>query len=77
MAHDICNKHRLTRFGGHGYAHILENVMPIMRRKGKFLAERELIRFWSENPGSGPCFYQPRIANLPTDPDPQLTEHKE
>ena len=45
MAHDICNKHRLTKYGGHGYAHILENVMPIMRRKGSL--PRRLIRYWS------------------------------
>ena len=45
MAHDIATSHRLTKYGGHGYAHILENVMPIMRRKG-FLARR-LIRYWS------------------------------
>jgi phosphotriesterase-related protein len=34
MAHDICTKTRLTRYGGHGYAHILRNVVPRMRQKG-------------------------------------------
>lgn len=34
VAHDICTKHRLTRYGGHGYGHILENVVPRMRRRG-------------------------------------------
>jgi phosphotriesterase-related protein len=34
MAHDICTKHRLTKYGGHGYGHILENVVPRMKRKG-------------------------------------------
>ncbi|MCI0441079.1 MAG: phosphotriesterase-related protein [Chloroflexi bacterium] len=34
IAHDICTKHRLVRYGGHGYAHILENIVPRMRRKG-------------------------------------------
>lgn len=43
MAQDICNKHRLTRYGGHGYAHILENVMPIMRRKGFTIDEIDQI----------------------------------
>ena len=56
MAQDICNKHRLTRYGGHGYAHILENVMPIMRRKG-FLAE-EIDQILIGNPGSGPGFHK-------------------
>ena len=34
MGQDICTKHRLTRYGGHGYGHILENIVPKMRRKG-------------------------------------------
>lgn len=34
IAHDICTNHRLVRYGGHGYAHILENIVPRMRRKG-------------------------------------------
>ena len=31
---DIATKHRLVRYGGHGYGHILENIVPKMRRKG-------------------------------------------
>ncbi len=57
MAQDICNKHRLTRYGGHGYAHILENVMPIMRRKG-FLAE-EIDQILIGNPGRALAFTSP------------------
>jgi phosphotriesterase-related protein len=34
IAQDICHKVHLTRYGGEGYGHILENVVPIMRRKG-------------------------------------------
>lgn len=34
MGQDICHKHRLVQFGGHGYGHILENIVPKMRRKG-------------------------------------------
>ena len=34
IAHDICTNHRLVRYGGHGYAHILANIVPTMRRKG-------------------------------------------
>ena len=34
IGHDICTKHRLVRYGGHGYGHILENIVPKMRRKG-------------------------------------------
>jgi len=30
---DICHKTQLARYGGDGYSHILENVLPIMGRK--------------------------------------------
>ena len=34
IGQDIATKHRLVKYGGHGYGHILENVVPQMRRKG-------------------------------------------
>ena len=34
IAQDIFTKHRLIRYGGHGYGHIFENIVPTMRRKG-------------------------------------------
>ena len=34
MAHDICTRHRLVRYGGHGYGHIFENIVPRMRSRG-------------------------------------------
>jgi phosphotriesterase-related protein len=34
ISHDICYRTRLTKFGGHGYGHIFENVLPMMRRRG-------------------------------------------
>jgi phosphotriesterase-related protein len=43
IAHDICTRTRLRRFGGHGYAHLLENVVPVMRRKGFTEAESDLL----------------------------------
>ena len=33
MAQDICFKNRLTRYGGEGYHHILEHIVPRMRQK--------------------------------------------
>jgi phosphotriesterase-related protein len=33
MSHDICTKTQLVRYGGHGYAHILRNIVPAMKRK--------------------------------------------
>lgn len=34
VSHDICTRTRLTRWGGHGYGHILRNVRPLMARLG-------------------------------------------
>ena len=34
IAQDICNKHRLERYGGHGYSYILGNILPRMRTRG-------------------------------------------
>jgi phosphotriesterase-related protein len=34
LSHDVCSKHRLTRYGGHGFAHILENIVPRLRSRG-------------------------------------------
>lgn len=31
---DICFKTRLSCYGGEGYSHIIDNVVPMMRRKG-------------------------------------------
>ena len=34
LSHDIAFKHLLVRYGGRGYGHILQNVVPRMRIKG-------------------------------------------
>ena len=41
VGHDMFSKHRLNAYGGHGYAHILENIVPRMRKRG---IEEETIR---------------------------------
>lgn len=48
IAHDICQKTNLTHYGGHGYAHILENVVPVMLRKG--MTEADIERILVHNP---------------------------
>lgn len=45
---DIATKHRLVRYGGHGYGHILENIVPKMRRKG--LSEDTIRAITVDNP---------------------------
>lgn len=34
ISQDICTKARLAAYGGHGYAHLLENVRPMMQARG-------------------------------------------
>ena len=33
IAHDVFGKHRWVQYGGTGYAHILENIVPRMRER--------------------------------------------
>ncbi|MDQ3890608.1 MAG: phosphotriesterase-related protein [Actinomycetota bacterium] len=33
LSHDVCTKTQLRRFGGPGYAHLLENVVPALERR--------------------------------------------
>ncbi|KAH0501564.1 Phosphotriesterase-related protein [Microtus ochrogaster] len=48
MAHDIHTKHRLMKYGGHGYSHILTNIVPKMLLRG--VAERAVDKILIENP---------------------------
>ncbi|MEE9198559.1 MAG: aryldialkylphosphatase [Dehalococcoidia bacterium] len=48
VSHDIAYKTSLVRYGGYGYAHILENVVPLMRRKG--LQEEQIQAILVGNP---------------------------
>ncbi|XP_007671323.1 phosphotriesterase-related protein [Ornithorhynchus anatinus] len=48
IAQDIHTKHRLMKYGGHGYSHILANVVPKMRIRG--VTENTLEKILVENP---------------------------
>ena len=50
LAHDICTKHRLARYGGHGYDHLLSNVAPWMRIRG--FGDAEIARLLVGNPAA-------------------------
>ncbi len=43
LSHDICTKHRLAAFGGHGYGHLLGEVVPWMWQRGFTTAETMTI----------------------------------
>lgn len=49
ISQDVCTKHRLARYGGHGYDHILANVTPWMRSLG--FAEKDIRTILVDNPG--------------------------
>jgi phosphotriesterase-related protein len=48
LAHDICTKHRLSAYGGHGYGHLLAEVEPWMRQRG--FSGAETRAFFAGNP---------------------------
>jgi phosphotriesterase-related protein len=48
LSQDICTKHQLTRYGGHGYAHILRTLPARLRRFG--LDEAALYRLLTAGP---------------------------
>lgn len=48
VAHDMFGKHRLVKYGGHGFAHILENIVPRMRERG--FGERVIDAILVSNP---------------------------
>ena len=50
VAHDICSKHRLETYGGHGYYYILEHIAPRMRKRG--YSEEAVRKILVENPRS-------------------------
>ena len=47
-AHDVFGKHRLVKYGGTGYAHILENIVPRMPEKG--ISQGEINAILIHNP---------------------------
>ncbi|XP_078038784.1 phosphotriesterase-related protein [Augochlora pura] len=48
LSHDIHTKHRLMKFGGHGFSHILNNVLPKMLLKG--FTQDEIDTLTIQNP---------------------------
>ncbi|TRY88317.1 hypothetical protein DNTS_004529 [Danionella cerebrum] len=48
IAHDIHTKHRLSKYGGHGYSHILKNIVPKMLSRG--ITQNQVDKILIENP---------------------------
>jgi phosphotriesterase-related protein len=48
VSHDVYSKHRLLTYGGHGYRHLILNIMPRMRTHG--LTEEDIKAIFVDNP---------------------------
>ena len=48
LGHDICTKHRLKTFGGHGWDHILKNIIPRMKKYG--IIDNNIKKMIQKNP---------------------------
>ena len=48
MSHDVHTKHRLEKFGGHGYKHILTVTCPKMLAKG--ITQEQMDKILVKNP---------------------------
>ncbi|MBM3848199.1 MAG: aryldialkylphosphatase [Verrucomicrobia bacterium] len=54
LGHDVCTQFQLTRNGGKGYAHILENIVPRMRKRG--FTETQVHNLLVANPARALAF---------------------
>ena len=57
ISHDTAFKHCLSCYGGRGYAHINENVIPLMHAKG--ITEEQIHTITVENPKRLLTFAEP------------------
>ncbi len=54
IGHDVCTKFHRRKYGGKGYAHILENIVPRMRARG--FSEADINRILVDNPARALAF---------------------
>jgi len=57
VAHDICAKHRLEKYGGHGYYYILGHIVPRMRARG--FSSEAIDNILVSNPRDALTFAEP------------------
>lgn len=48
IAQDVHTKNRLVKYGGHGYSHILKNIVPKMLTRG--INQNQVDKILIENP---------------------------
>ena len=54
ISQDVCQRWQLTCHGGKGYAHILENIVPRMRRRG--ISDDQISKIMVDNPARALTF---------------------
>ena len=57
IAHDICSKQRLIKYGGHGYFYIISHIVPRMRSRG--FSDDTIDKILIDNPKSILAFTNP------------------
>ena len=58
IAHDICSKQRLIKYGGHGYFYIISHIVPRMRARG--YSEELIQNILVDNPARILTFTDPK-----------------
>jgi phosphotriesterase-related protein len=61
FSHDICTNPQRKKYGGFGYSHILENVVPMLANHG--VAERDIQEIIRKNPQRMLTFAEPEGRN--------------
>ena len=56
-AHDICSKHRIKKYGGHGWDHIIARAMPRLRARGT--SQTDIDTMLIDNPTRMLTFSEP------------------
>ena len=59
VAHDICSKERLLKYGGHGYFYIISHIVPRMRARG--YSEELIQNILVDNPARILTFTDPKL----------------
>ena len=54
ISQDVCMKWMYTRYGGHGFAHLMENIVPRMKRRG--LTDEQVRTIMVDNPARALTF---------------------
>lgn len=72
ISQDICHKTNLARYGGEGYVHVLQHVLPLLAAKGLSPAQIELVT--RVNPMSALRWRRPLVPHASSTSGPNNAE---